>query len=98
MAAALGTCLRGNGRGFPIIGARLGDCGKTLSVFHLFSIEHARRFTVRFAVQALVFSPDWKGSLGLVSVRRVVVLNRSVKELASCISDCAFNTQACVPC
>ena len=34
MAAALGTCLRGNGPGFPIIGARLGDCGKTLLVVH----------------------------------------------------------------
>ena len=27
---ALGMCLRESGRGFPIIGARLGDCGKML--------------------------------------------------------------------
>lgn len=39
MVAALGTYLRGIGRGFPIIGARLGDCGKTLLVVRLFSIE-----------------------------------------------------------
>ncbi len=39
MVAALGTCPRGNGRGFPIIGARLGDCDKKLLVVRLFSVE-----------------------------------------------------------
>ena len=39
MVAALETCLRGNGREFPILGARLGDCGKTWLVACLFSIE-----------------------------------------------------------
>ena len=40
---------------------------------------------MRCVVQALVFLPDWKGSLGLVSVRRVVVLHQSVRLLASCV-------------
>ena len=38
MVAASRTCLRANGRGFPIVGARLGDCGKRLLVVRLFSI------------------------------------------------------------
>ena len=43
MVAALRTYLRGNSRGFPIIGARLGDCGKTLLVVRLSAVETCQK-------------------------------------------------------
>ena len=54
-----------------------------LMVCFRFSIETGMKgLTVRFVVRVLVFWLDLKRSLGLVLVRRVRVLNRSVSILA----------------